>query len=79
MPQNQTVADGTVVRRPRGLRRLAYWIGRVLQGLGLLLIWGVLLLFVGFPDMWPLLFWSLAAILVFGAGWLCTAWAKQVS
>jgi hypothetical protein len=53
--------------------------GRILQGLGLLLIWWVLLLFVGFADMWTLLFWSLAATLIFYAGWLCTAWAKQVS
>jgi hypothetical protein len=79
MPQDQTVVDGAVARRPRGIRRLAYWIGRVLQGLGLLLIWWVLLLFVGFADMWTLLFWSLAATLIFCAGWLCTAWAKQVS
>ena len=79
MPQDQTVADGAVVRRPRGIRRLAYGMGRVLQGLGLLLIWWVLLLFVGFADMWTLLFWSLAATLIFYAGWLCTAWAKQVS
>jgi hypothetical protein len=79
MPQEQTVAQGAAARPLRGIRRLAYWIGRILQGLGLLLIWWVLLLFVGFADMWTLLFWSLAATLIFYTGWLCTAWAKQVS
>jgi hypothetical protein len=78
MPQDQTVAQGSAVRRPHGIRRLAYWMGRILQGLGLLLIWLVLLLFID-VDMWTLLFWSLAATLMFCAGWLCTAWAKKVS
>jgi hypothetical protein len=48
-----------------------------LQGLGLLLIWWVLLLFAGAADMGILLLWSVAAVIVFYAGWACTTWAKK--
>lgn len=65
--------------RPMGVRRVAYWCGRLLEGIGLLLIWWVLLLFAGVADMWTLLYWSLAATLVFYVGWVCTAWAKKGS
>jgi hypothetical protein len=60
-----------------GLRRLVYWFGRGLQGLGLLLIWWVLLMFAGAAGMWVLLYWSLLAVLVFYVGWACTLWAKR--
>jgi hypothetical protein len=63
--------------RPAGIRRLAYWCGRLLEGVGLILIWWVLLLFAGVADMWILLYWSLAAVLVFYTGWACTTWAKK--
>lgn len=60
-----------------GFRRPLYWIGRGLQGLGLVLIWWVLLMFVGDAGMWVLLYWSLFAALVFYVGWACTLWAKR--
>jgi hypothetical protein len=60
-----------------GCRRVVYWIGRCLQVLGLLLIWWVLLMFVGAARMWVLLYWSLVAALVFYVGWACTWWAKR--
>ena len=63
--------------RPVGIRRVAYWCGRLLEGLGLVLIWWVLLLFAGVADMWTLLYWSLVAIVVFYFGWACTTWAKK--
>jgi hypothetical protein len=60
-----------------GVWRWLYGCGRVLQGLGLLLIWWVLLLFAGTADMGTLLMWSLAAVTVFYVGWVCTTWAKK--
>jgi hypothetical protein len=42
----------------------------------LVLIVEVLLLFAGPAGMGLLLEWSLAAVLVFTAGWACTTWAK---
>ncbi len=60
-----------------GWRRAMYWVGRGLQGLGLILIWWVLLMFAGAAGMWVLLYWSLLAALVFYMGWACTAWAKR--
>ena len=60
-----------------GWRRVVYWIGRCLQGLGLLLIWWVLLMFAGAAGMWVLLYWSLLAALVFYLGSACTWWAKR--
>ena len=64
-------------QRPVGLRRVVYWIGRGLEGLGLLLIWWVLLLFTGAADMWTLLYWSFLSVIVFYVGWTCTVWAKK--
>ena len=61
----------------RGRRRLIYCCGRALQGLGLLLIWWVLLLFAGTASMGVLLYWSMMAIGVFGCGWICIAWVKR--
>ncbi|PON14701.1 hypothetical protein C2W62_27680 [Candidatus Entotheonella serta] len=58
-------------------RRVVYWLGRGFQGLGLLLIWWVLLMFAGAAGMWVLLYWSLLAALVFYVGWACTMWAKR--
>jgi len=60
-----------------GLRRVAYWLGRGLQGLGLLLLWWVLLMFAGAAGMWVLLYWSLLAVMVFYVGWACILWAKR--
>ncbi|ETX05800.1 hypothetical protein [Candidatus Entotheonella palauensis] len=60
-----------------GLRRVAYGIGRGLQGLGLALVWWVLLMFAGAAGMWVLLYWSLLAVLVFYVGWACATWAKR--
>jgi hypothetical protein len=60
-----------------GMRRLVYWCGRILQILGLVLIWWVLLLFVGTASMWVLIYWSIMAIAVFFGGWVCIAWAKR--
>ena len=65
-----------------GVRWVAYWCGRALQVLGLLLIWllliwWVLLLFAGVVGMGALLFWSVIAAVVFYAGWACTVWARR--
>lgn len=60
-----------------GWRRLVYWIGRGLQGLGLLLIWWVLLMFAGAAGMGVLLYWSLLAAVIFYVGWACIMWAKR--
>lgn len=62
-------------RRPVGVRWIAYWCGRTLQVLGLVLLWWVLLLFAGTASMGLLLYWSAAAALVFYAGWVCIMWA----
>jgi hypothetical protein len=59
------------------MRRVVYWCGRVLQVLGLLLIWWVLLLFASVAGMGALLLWSLAAVVVFYVGWACTVWARR--
>ncbi len=59
------------------MRRLVYGCGRGLQLLGLLLIWWVLLLFVGFAGMGVLLRWGLFAAIVFYTGWGCAMWAKR--
>lgn len=67
----------SVPRRLSGMRWLVYCFGRGLQLLGLLLIWWVLLLFVGFAGMGVLLRWSLLAAIVFYTGWGCTMWAKR--
>jgi len=64
-------------QRPVGVRWVAYWCGRVLQGLGLALIVAVLLLFTDIAGMELLLDWSLAAVGVFYTGWICTTWAKR--
>lgn len=74
----EPVGKGTlpVPRRLRGARRVAYWCGRTLQVVGLVLIWWVLLLFAGPAGMGPLLYWSAAAALLFYTGWACTLWAK---
>jgi hypothetical protein len=64
-----------VSRRPVGVRWMAYWCGRTLQVLGLVLLWWVLLLFAGTASMGLLLYWSAAAALVFYAGWVCIMWA----
>jgi hypothetical protein len=60
----------------RGLRRGVYWGGRLLQGIGLLLILEVLLLFANIPGMDALLVWVGIAAAVFYSGWACTAWAR---
>jgi hypothetical protein len=65
----------SVSRRPVGVRWMAYWCGRTLQVLGLVLLWWVLLLFAGTASMGLLLYWSAAAALVFYAGWVCIMWA----
>jgi hypothetical protein len=64
-----------VSQRPVGVRWAVYWWGRILQMLGLLLIWWVLLLFAGTAGMSVLLYWSAAAALVFYVGWACIRWA----
>jgi len=64
-----------VPQRPIGVRWVAYWCGRTLQVIGLVLLWWVLLLFAGTAGMGPLLYWSAAAVLVFYAGWACIMWA----
>lgn len=63
--------------RPVGVRGIVYWCGRTLQVLGLVLIWWVLLLFVGTASMGVLLYWSGAAALVFYGGWACTMWGTR--
>lgn len=62
---------------PSGVRWVAYWCGRVLQVLGLLLLWWVLLLFAGVVDMGVLLRWGVVAAAVFYTGWACTVWARK--
>jgi len=71
------VGRGTipVLQRPVGVRWIVYWCGRILQMLGLVLIWWVLLLFAGTAGMGVLLYWSTAAVLVFYAGWAGMMWA----
>lgn len=77
MPQDEVAANRvTTLRQPQGIRRLVYWMGRMLQGLGLLLVWWVLLAFTGVAQMWPLLFWTMAAALIFYLGWACATWAR---
>jgi hypothetical protein len=61
----------------RGLRRGVYWGGRLLQGIGLLLILEVLLLFASLPSMEGVLAWVGTAAAMFYTGWACTAWAKK--
>ncbi len=65
-------------------RRLTgkYWFvhagGRVLQAVGLLLIWWVLLLFTSAGDIAIVLYGGFAiAILLFYLGWGCTIWARK--
>ena len=64
-------------QRPVGVRWAAYWCGRLLQVVGLGLIVEVLLLFAATAGMEPLLYWSMAAVGVFYAGWACITWAKE--
>ena len=64
-----------VPQRPVGVRWAIYWCGRILQMVGLVLIWWVLLLFAGTAGMGVLLAWSTGAALVFYAGWACMMWA----
>jgi hypothetical protein len=71
------VRRGTVAQRPVGVRWVVYWCGRILQMLGLLLIWWVLLLFASTAGMSALLIWSVAAALVFYTGWVCMMWATR--
>ena len=61
----------------RGLRWGIYWGGRLLQGLGMLLIWWVLLLFANVTGMGALLVWCGIAAAVFYTGWACTSWARK--
>ena len=65
-----------IPQRPVGVRWVAYWCGRTLQVVGLVLIWWVLLLFASTAGMGLLLYWSAVAALVFSAGWACITWAK---
>lgn len=77
MSKAQPAASQRALQPLVGYRRVVYWMGRVLQGLGLLLIWWVLLMFAGAAGMWVLLYWSLLAVLVFYVGWACSRWAKR--
>ena len=63
-------------QRPTGMRWVAYWCGRTLQVVGLLMIVEVLLLFAGTAGMALLLYWSMAAVGIFYTGWACIGWAK---
>jgi len=65
-----------VSQRPVGVRWVAYWCGRILQVVGLMLIIEVLLLFAGTTGMELLLYWSMAAVGAFYTGWACITWAK---
>jgi hypothetical protein len=65
----------SVPQRPVGVRWVVYWCGRILQMIGLVLLWWVLLLFAGTAGMGVLLYWSAVAALVFYAGWACMMWA----
>jgi hypothetical protein len=67
----------SAVLPPAGVRWVAYWCGRVLQVLGLVLLWWVLLLFAGVVDMGVLLRWGVVAATVFYTGWACTVWARK--
>jgi len=73
----ERVGRGTIPasQRPVGVRWIAYWCGRTLQVVGLVLLCWVLLLFAGTASMGLLLYWSVAAALVFYAGWVCIMWA----
>ena len=71
----ERVGRSPILQRPVGVRRVIYWCGRILQMIGLVLIWWVLLLFAGTAGMGVLLYWSAAAALVFYAGWVCMMWA----
>ncbi len=75
--RDHTISSRVQARRPTGFRCLVYGFGRILQGFGLLLLWWVLLLFAGVADMGTLLYWSLAAALLFYLGWVGTVWAKK--
>ncbi|HEY7491923.1 MAG TPA: hypothetical protein VIH59_12550 [Candidatus Tectomicrobia bacterium] len=78
MAKKQVIRHTVSTVRPlAGVRRVAYWCGRVLQVLGLLLIWWVLLLFAGVEGMGALLSWSVIAAVVFYTGWACTVWARR--
>ncbi len=74
--RDQVVAESY---RLAGLRRVAYWGGRLLQVMGLLLMWWILLLFTSVTGMSGLLRLGLIALGVFYAGWGCTAWARKRS
>ena len=78
MMSEERLRRGTlpVAQRPAGVRWVAYWCGRTLQVIGLMLILEVLLLFAGTAGMEPLLYWSAVAVGVFYTGWTCIAWAK---
>lgn len=71
----ERVGRSPILPRPVGVRWVIYWCGRILQMIGLVLIWWVLLLFAGTAGMGVLLYWSAAAALVFYAGWVCMMWA----
>jgi hypothetical protein len=64
--------------RLRGIRGVAYWSGRALQILGLLLMWWVLLLFTSTRDL-PMVVYggTAAAVVVFYLGWACTVWGRK--
>ena len=79
MSKGQSISPKRAAQLLVGLRRVVYWIGRGLEGLGLVLIWWVLLMFVGVAGMWVLLYWGLLAVVVFYVGWACTMWAKRGS
>jgi hypothetical protein len=74
----ERLGRGTVpeAQRLAGVRWVAYWCGRTLQVIGLVLIWWVLLLFAGTAGMGLLLYWSAVAAAVFYIGWACVTWAK---
>ena len=66
------------MRRLVGVKRLVYWSGRFLQGLGLLLLWWTLLLFTAAADLETLLYSTVAvSVVVFSIGWACVSWAKS--
>lgn len=77
MSRDQMTSPGAARRSPQGFRRFVYTCGRLLQGFGLILIWWVLLLFAGVADMWVLLYWTLAAALVFYLGWIGVQWGTR--
>lgn len=61
----------------RGVRRMVYWAGRLLQGIGLIVLWWVLLLFASVTGMAALLVLSGMGVVIFLIGWACTAWVRQ--